>query len=160
MRVVAQNLSPELTLVEKVWNFNVYIECFIIWRDFVNSFSGFGLIMQLFLQGDDTQPWMCKCGFNTTWSFAYNAWWKIPSPSCFGWRYYLINSLPLKKDKGSVFFFFFEVRRWWSYYLNFSDCFILQMDPLLLVLMSYSWLMLLFPWYLLSTFLFCYRYLG
>lgn len=56
MRVVAQNLSSELTLVEKVWKLNVtktYI--FKIQREFVCSLSSFDLNLKFLIQGDDTQ---------------------------------------------------------------------------------------------------------
>lgn len=89
MRVVAQNISPELTLVEKVFH-HIYIFILFALPKFCFSCLYTNCVVITF-SGDDCQPRLCHIRYNNSWCITYNAWWQIFAYSCYWQRCELIS---------------------------------------------------------------------
>lgn len=99
MRVVAQNLSPELTLVEKVIIFLkvTSVERGLLWDTLSSVFARYSKLIDFILDssfshlGNDSKPRLCITRDNNTWCTAYDAWWKVLTSSCGRQRWALLS---------------------------------------------------------------------
>ena len=93
MRVVAHNLSPELTLVEKVcfWKIIFIYLCILLIFNlqmlycsvFTHPRGIWFILWSPNSQGNDPKSWVCNSGDDNPWCIAHNARWEVLASSGF-----------------------------------------------------------------------------